>query len=43
MAIATLFPVGKMCKQPKCSLVDKQIKIIYILCLLYPHEHMEYF
>ena len=39
MVIAALFPVGKMWKQSKCSLVDKQIKIIYILYLLYTHAY----
>ena len=34
MAIAALFPVGKMYKQSKCSLVDKQIKIIYKIYLM---------
>ena len=45
MVIVALFPVGKMWKQSKCSLVDKQIKIMYILYIYiyiyisYTHAH----
>ena len=42
MAIAALFPVGEMWKQSKCSLVDKQIKIIYkkyLLSVMYTGTH----
>ena len=31
MVIAALFPVGEMWKKSKCSLVDKQVNIMYIL------------
>ena len=34
MVIAALFQVGKMWKRSKCSLVDKQIKIIYKIYLI---------
>ena len=43
MVIVALFPVGKMWKQSKCSLVDKQVNIMYILYIYiyisYTHAH----
>ena len=42
MVIDTFFPMGKMCKPSKCSLVDKQVNIMYILYIyIYiSHIHM---
>ena len=40
MVIVALFPVGKMWKQSKCSLVDKQVNIMYILYIFIYHIYI---